>query len=287
MGEADGSRFYRDEERFVGLGKGILEKHRFCKDSLLRAEAVLREYVDISRKLSASRIFPFATEAARRAENRSALEKLVRDITGQPLEIISGKKEAVLGHLSCYLDLPEEETTVTVDPGGGSTEVVYGRKGWIAFLKSLPIGSIILTEKYIKSDPPKPEEMKKIEEEVEHTLGKRPFDPGKSKLVVFGGTSTTLSMLDLGIRKYKPELINMHRITIERVEEILDKLSSVGKEGRIKMGVSPGRADFICSGVLIIKKIMDWLEKGEMYSSIRGVRYGYFMEKAGIAAATL
>ncbi len=280
IGESDLSNFYVDTERFVGLGEGLANGSCFTLSSLKKAEEVLEEYKGISFSHGAHTILPFGTEAVRRASNREELFGISREVLGIEPEILTGDREAFLSHVSCYLDVPEDERVVSVDVGGGSTEVVCGTMRKIDFIRSFPVGSVILTRKFIKSDPPGAEELESLALEIKEILGKRPFSLDGSKVVFFGGTAATLSMLDLGVKDYDPFLLNMHAMDVDVVDSVLERLSTTTKSGRIGLGVSPGRADFIVAGIVIIREVARWLGAKEIFYSVRGVRYGYFMEKA-------
>ncbi len=278
VAEDDLSKVYLDEERFVGLGEGVSTSGRFLERSLKKARGVLEEYRYICESLGAERIYPFATEAARRAENLEELERLVEGVIGAPLDVIPPEEEAMLSFYSVVPDV-EDGKAVSVDIGGGSTEVVFGGKE-IEFLKSFPIGSVVLTKRFVKNDPPSREELVRIREEIKKELSYlKPF-PGR--LFGLGGTVTTLSMLNLGLKGFVREKIHMSRMGREELEKLVCRINSLDRLGRLSMGIPEGRVDYLGIGGLILLGVMDAIRVDEVFASVKGVRYGYLMKVLGL-----
>ncbi len=278
VAEDDLSRVYLDEERFVGLGEGVSTSGRFLEKSLEKARSVLEEYRDICESLGVKKIYPFATEAARRAKNLEELEKLVKEIIGSPLDVISPEEEAILSFYSVLPDV-EDGKAVSVDIGGGSTEVVFGGKE-VEFLKSFPIGSVALTKRFVREDPPSREELARVQREIKRELSSlKPF-PGR--LFGLGGTITTLSMLNLGLKEFIRERIHMSRMSKKELEALISRINSLDRSGRLSMGIPEGRVDYLGIGGLILLGVMDATGANEVFVSTKGVRYGYLMKAFGL-----
>ncbi len=278
IGDTIGPRFYLDTERFAGLGEGILKNGYFSRESIERTREILSEYLSISKKWNVEKILPFGTEASRRAKNVDMLDELVRDITGSPLDVISGEEEAYLGFISCYVDIPKERRIISVDIGGGSTEIVCGNYKKVEFSVSLPIGSVFLTREFVHHDPPKREEIDEVKKAIKRELGKIQVFKGEM-LVGLGGTITTLGMLDLNLKSYSHDALNMHIMDSEKLSNMLSLINSLPREKRMEMGIPEGRVDFLGIGGLILEEICNYFGFREVVVSTRGVRYGYFMKK--------
>ena len=113
--------------------------------SLIRSSQTL-----VARRVRAAvRALAVATSAVREAENRSTFIERARDEAGIDVEVISGFEEARLIHLGVLQAVPVYDRQVLVcDIGGGSTELVVGRKGDILTARSLKLGAIRLTRRY-------------------------------------------------------------------------------------------------------------------------------------------
>ena len=99
-------------------------------------------------------------------------------------EIISGAEEARLIHLGVQASWPQPgKRILIVDVGGGSAELILSDDGVLTEAFSKPLGAVRLTEVFLKSDPPAPLELHRMNESIEEKLaaplrriGKGPCD---------------------------------------------------------------------------------------------------------------
>ena len=101
------------------------------------------------------------------------------------MEIISGDEEARLSFASAYTDFGGQRPLVVLDIGGGSTEFIYGdTTGEVTFRQSFDVGSVRLTERHMKSDPPSHAELEAIDAMLDADLRRRsPRRPRASQMV--------------------------------------------------------------------------------------------------------
>ena len=82
---------------------------------------------------------------------------------GVPLRVLSEEDEARLSFVGATRSLatPPRDTVAVVDVGGGSTEIAVGTvAGGVEWWASLPIGSGLLSDGYLRSDPPGADELR-------------------------------------------------------------------------------------------------------------------------------
>ena len=113
--------------------------------SVERAVAVCRSFAELARLAGASEIVTAATSATREARNQADFLARLRDEAGVDVHVVSGREEARLIYLSVLgsVDLAER-TSLCLDIGGGSTEVIVGDARQPLFLDSLPLGAVRL-----------------------------------------------------------------------------------------------------------------------------------------------
>ena len=194
------------------IGEGVDSSGRIEPAALQRTIEVLRRYVRRAKALGAERIHLAATSAVRDAKNRDELAEAVLGYTGEPMEVLSGAEEARTTFLGATRGLglggsDAGAPYLVMDIGGGSTEFVLGREGPQAWF-STQMGSVRLTERFLKSDPPSPEELARVEEEVDDVLAEAertvPVHTART-LVAVAGTSTTVQAIALGMRGVRPD----------------------------------------------------------------------------------
>ena len=244
------------------LGQGVDATRRIDPAALERTVTVLARFCRRGRALGAERIRVGATSAVRDASNREDLERAVREHAGSDLEVIGGVREAGLSFLggTAGLDAADGPFCV-IDVGGGSTELVVGREpGHAEHAISTQMGSVRLTERFVRSDPPTAEELRAIElaaedhlDDVEDVVPVR----DAKLLVAVAGTATTAQAIALGLHVYDPEEIHRSLLSLADAERTLAALAAMTNAERAALLVMPpGRGDVITAGVSILVTAM-------------------------------
>src|SRR5699024_10540835 len=123
------------------------------------------------------RIHCLATPPTPDAPNRHVFIDHIRDILGVTPEVITGDEEAALsfrGAVSTLEGLPGGPCVV-VDIGGGSTELVLGTQAPLS-RTSLDMGSVRLTERHLRSDPPTAAEISAASADIDELLDRAEQD---------------------------------------------------------------------------------------------------------------
>ena len=144
------------------LGKGVDANRRLAPEAMERTLEALGRFAAEARSLGAVDVVVSATSAARDAQNGAEFLAAARARAGVDVEILSGDEEARLSYLAVATDFAAEAAgreLVAIDIGGGSTEFIFGTEHSVRFHTSLNVGSVRLTERYLRSDPPAEEEL--------------------------------------------------------------------------------------------------------------------------------
>jgi exopolyphosphatase/guanosine-5'-triphosphate,3'-diphosphate pyrophosphatase len=264
----DGTAWLRDvhrEMKIVRLGQGVDATGRLHPDAIQRTKEALLDYARTMQRKGVERARMVATSATRDASNRDDFFGMTAEILGAPAEVITGDEEAGLSYLGAVADLdPEEGPFLVTDLGGGSTEFVLGTGTEVEAARSMDIGCVRLTERFIHSDPPKEDEIAEAEafarEAIKEAFSVVPVEKAKTWIGV-AGTVTTLSALVQGLEVYNSDVIHLSRITLDNVREITDCILSMTHDERASLGpMHPGRVDVICGGAVVLRAIADELE---------------------------
>jgi exopolyphosphatase / guanosine-5'-triphosphate,3'-diphosphate pyrophosphatase len=242
------------------LGQGVDATGKLHPDALRRTVRVLDRYCRRARVLGADRIRLSATSAVRDASNRDELAHQVLRLTGEPMEVLSGDEEAAISFSGATRGLATRPGPYLVlDIGGGSTEFVLGQVEPTAAI-SMQIGSVRLTERFVRNDPPSYDELDRIESAVAETLStvedRIPVHEAET-LVAVAGTSTTVQAIALSLPEYDPERLHrtiLPREDAERVFRILADMTTA--ERRAIPVMAPGREDVIPAGAAILVGVM-------------------------------
>jgi exopolyphosphatase/guanosine-5'-triphosphate,3'-diphosphate pyrophosphatase len=253
------------EMRVVRLGQGVDATGRLSSHALDRTWRALADYAAIIGASGAVRTRMVATSATRDAQNRADFIEMVRSTLGQDPEVISGDEEAELTFAGAVGDLdPVTGPFLVVDIGGGSTELVIGRRDGatndLAGGISLDIGCVRITERILRSDPPTPAERDEARRWAARILAggldRLPVHLVR-RLVPVSGTSTTVAAAALRLPIYDPARIHLARIPVERVSAVTETLLAATRAHRAALGyMHPGRVDVIGGGALILSTVV-------------------------------
>jgi exopolyphosphatase/guanosine-5'-triphosphate,3'-diphosphate pyrophosphatase len=269
------------EQRVPRLGKGVDEHRTLQADSMARVIGVLKEYRDLSAPIRPERTVVCGTSAVRDAANKEEFVGLVARETGYRLEVLSGDQEALWTYRGGVSGVPEIESATVIDIGGGSTEVIVGDRLRIMQKISLDLGSVRLTERFFRHDPPLPNELDAAVQATTTGLGQAEFSFAGSTLVGVAGTATTLAILDQGLSTFNVRAVTNYRLTMEAVNRLYTKLREMDTNTiRALSGAMEGRADVIVAGALILLEAMKHFGFGEAVVSERGLRYGLALREA-------
>ncbi|SRR5579875_90318 len=267
----------KDLSRITRLGRGVEQSGYLDPDSANFTLATIKDFVSQARELGAQKFLTAATSALRQARDGAEFIAKVRAETGVTLEIISGETEAYLSYLASVrgFKLDPEYHLLIIDIGGGSTELIFARPGRPLALTSLELGSVRLTERIVKHDPPTAAENLELERTVDETLASLGWDFHPDLAIGIAGTVTTLASLALELDRYDHAAVHGLKLSRERVVELLGRLRTLNLEQRKALpGMVEGRADVIIAGVTILERILSHFGTEHLLVSDQGVRWG-------------
>src|SRR2546425_1208618 len=209
---------------------------------------------------------PAATSAACAAAKRDEFCAGAEKVVGERPELLSGDQEATLSFRGATAGLdPADGPFLIVDIGGGSTEFAVGTSEPEGVV-SVDLGCVRLTEKFLHSDPPEPEELSQavsvVRDELEEVARQIPATREAKRLVGLAGTITTIAAVELGLPHYDSERIHHFVLTHAAAEDGFRTLATESRAQRIQNpGLEAARADGPClagaraAGARIVGKV--------------------------------
>ena len=275
------------EQRLPRLGKDVDRNRRIHISAFDRISWIITEYKNLARQHRAERIVACATSAVRDASNRDEFLSFLESTTGISVQVLSGEDEALWTFRGVVSGFPDiANPSAVLDIGGGSTEISYSNpnehNGNLRVNRySLQAGSVRLTEKFFKHEPPLPAEIESARQYILEELS-QVHNPGfgNYRLLGVAGTVTTLACMDQRLEEFDIEKVAGYRMDQQRVAAWLTRLSRMGShEIRSLSNTTDGRADILTAGVLILNEIMDLFRFPSLTVSERGLRYGLALKE--------
>ena len=258
------------------LARGLDRTGRIPPEALERAFEALRDFRAIALGSGVRRIEAAGTSALRDAANGPPFIRRVKRELGITIRILSGLEEARFGFQGAVGGLPVEHG-VFFDLGGGSLQVGRFRGRRLLGAVSVPLGSLRVSDAFLKSDPPAAREVKKLRQHVRETLREAGLVPlaADEQLVGTGGSLRNLAKVDQRAAAYPIGRLHGYALAARRLHEINAELASERQKKRARVpGLNADRRDSVVGGGLVIETLMEVLHASGVVVAGQGVREG-------------
>jgi exopolyphosphatase / guanosine-5'-triphosphate,3'-diphosphate pyrophosphatase len=239
-----------EQRAYTRINKALDENGAILPEKVDEVAEVVATQVRLARELGAETIRAVATAAVREAVNGEKAAKKIGAAAGIKIDILSEQEEGRLSFIGATKTLghPVAGKIGVVDVGGGSTEVILGKvPGGAAEVRSWPVGSGVLADELIASDPPSAAEIRKVRDRIDDLFeGVEIEHPAQA--VAVGGSATSLRRLVGAVLEYE---------TLERGIRVLcgDPASEVAR----RFELDPERVRILATGVLLLEKLSELL----------------------------
>ena len=212
-----------------------------------------------------------ATAACRVANNTDQFFADVKKILGTEPELISGEIEGALSFTGATSALDEKVSTLVIDIGGASTELMVGRET-LDFAVSIPFGAVNITETELHRDPPRPEELTNaislVSDAVDDIAHNFPLIADVDRVVGVAGTIVTVAAVEVGQKTFEPSALHKLKLSREAVEDVFRTLATEPLSDRVfNPGLPRDRADIIVGGCCVLVAVMRRLQISEIVVS--------------------
>ncbi len=283
----DGTVDERDRRTQVTrLADGLERTGELSSTSIERVHTVLAGYVDAIEQARCEAAVAVMTSAVRDAANGEAFAAEVRARHGLNANVLTGDEEARLTFLGAAAGrwAPGHGVLAVIDVGGGSTELVAGRDGTVEGHVSLQLGVVRHSERHLRHDPPEPDELVALGDDVRETLsGALPEDlrTAITAGVAVAGTPTSCAAMAMKLEPYDPSAVEGFLLEAGVLEEQLARLADMRLQERRRVpGLHPDRAVTIVAGITILLEAMRALELERVTVSEHDILHGAALERA-------
>ena len=259
----------------VRLGEGLVNNKKISEKAFQRGIEALKNFKKIMDTYEVRKYKAVGTAVFREAKNASEFIEKAKKEAGININVISWEEEARLTLKGIKAGLkeafPEIDDFIAIDVGGGSSEIAYIEKNEIKWIKSIKLGAVLLKEIFNLRYPLSSKILTSLRNYIQEKIKNLPKIMPKI-IVITGGTASILGSLDLKLTQYIPELLHTHRITLERLEKLINRLSNlpIPRLSKVK-GMERGREDIVIPGMLIYSEILKYFNKSELIISEYGI----------------
>ncbi len=239
-----------EQRAYTRISKALGEDGAIRADKVHEVAELVATQVRLARELGAEVIRSVATAAVREASNGELAAEVIGEASGVPVAILSEEEEGRLSFIGATKTLghPVQGKIGVVDVGGGSTEVILGTaSGGVEAVRSWRVGSGVLADELIVSDPPSATEIRKVRDRIDDIFeGVEIEHPARA--VAVGGSATSLRRLVGAVLEYE---------TLERGIRVL--AGGPAAEVARRFELDPQRVRILATGVLLLEKVSELL----------------------------
>jgi exopolyphosphatase/guanosine-5'-triphosphate,3'-diphosphate pyrophosphatase len=264
------------------LGAGVDRTGQLDPVAIERTLDALRQFRAVMDDRGVTRVRAAATSAARDASNRDVFFDRAAGILGVRPELLGGEEEGRLSFLGATASLdPSLGPFLVVDIGGGSTELAYGTAGPEAVM-SVDVGCVRLTEQWIQSDPPAPEELHACvsvtTQYLEDVVREHPEMRDHRTMVGLAGTVSTVAAVEIGLAEYDRSQLHHFTLTRAAAEDVFRTLATESRAARVhNPGLEEARADVIVGGCCALVAVMRFFDAASLLVSEADILDGLAM----------
>ncbi|MFN3670626.1 MAG: exopolyphosphatase [Bosea sp. (in: a-proteobacteria)] len=266
-----------NEKEMAGLGRHVATTGRLAEDAMRKALEALQRFRILCEAMQVGTLRVIATAAARDAANGPDFLARAEEAIGQPIELISGAREALLSGLGVISGFAEPHGVVG-DLGGGSLELIPVDGDTVGEGVSLPIGGLALMDRAKGS-------LRNAEKIVREQLADHPQIAamrGKDFFAV-GGTWRALATLHQHQSGYPLSVSHGYTVPALDVADFVKLVERVDTSVLSAIDtVSSARRPLLAYGALVLDQIIRRGRPRAVVVSASGVREGLLHEMLSV-----
>jgi exopolyphosphatase / guanosine-5'-triphosphate,3'-diphosphate pyrophosphatase len=235
-------------------------------------------FMDLSKALSVDKIICVATEAVRRAANRTDLIEKAKSELGLDIRILTGKEEAYYDYVGAVNTLNLSDCLI-MDIGGSSTELIRVEDSVVAHSISLPFGAISISQMFDLKNTVDEQTKKKMYRYINERFENLSWIYGAGPLIGIGGSFRNIAKIDRKLKNYPLDIAHNYPMPAEMLFDISEQLNKLSLEERKKVkGLSKERADIIPGALAEITVLLEMTGTPKLLVSGSGLREGIFYD---------
>lgn len=263
----------------VRLSENMGQTHILTDKAMDRTIYSLKLFRELIINHRVDKIIAVATEAVRKAANRDEFLDRIYSETGFDFKLISGEEEAYYAYMGVIHTLIYSDFII-IDTGGGSTEIGYVENRRLKYMHSFPLGSVTLTERYLK-DKTRKNPLKEMEKEIAQNFKTLKWmkEARKKKvpIVGLGGSIRTLAKINKQEIGFPLDNLHNYHLSLKEIIDIYNKIVSLSSEEIGKLyDAAKDRADILVGGITPLKVLLGVVNSDQLIISANGLREGLF-----------
>lgn len=241
---------------------------------------ILNNFLQVAEQYNVADLMPMATAAIRQSKNHDDISEQVKEKTGITLQIVPEEKEAFYGSYAVTLTTAATEG-ITVDIGGGSTELTYFKDKEIEKIRSFPFGVVTLKQMFLKGKKHNDSKaIKKMAAFIKDEFTNVDWlQKTKLPVTAIGGSARNIANVHQRQNDYPLAGVHGYQMSKLDLEATLELFRNQSLEELENLdGLSQDRADIIIPANLVFNTLVEVTKAPSFMFSNRGLREGILIE---------
>lgn len=265
----------------VRLGSGLDADGNLTPAICAEALACLSRFGERLRRLPPGAVRAVGTNALRRAGNSERFLVDARRALGHPIEIVSGVEEARLIYIGVAHSVPaDDRQQLVIDIGGGSTELIIGRRYRPLRLESLYLGCVSHSQHYFGDGRITPTRLREAE-----LAALQELEPVVADYRALGwqrAIGASGSMVSVAEALRCAGLVNDGGITAGGLRQLRKRVLELGRVDRLdRLQVRADRMPVFMGGLAIVLALFEGLGIERLEISDGALRQGLLYDQLG------
>ncbi|HHW38207.1 MAG TPA: Ppx/GppA family phosphatase [Bacillales bacterium] len=243
--------------------------------------STLKSFEEVTKYYDIQSINAVATATIRHARNQHEILENIRTSTNINVKILSEFEEAYYGFLAVINSTSISEG-ITVDVGGGSTEVTYFHDRKLMYYHSLPFGALSLRKQFMEGPVPTTDELLQLTTYLHEQINTIDWikDMRGVPIIGIGGSARNIVQIDQRRKMYPLGGLHQYEMSTNELTAVKESLISLPFE-KLKCveGLSEDRADIIIPALEVFNVFFQITNASSFILSRKGLRDGVVYEE--------
>jgi exopolyphosphatase / guanosine-5'-triphosphate,3'-diphosphate pyrophosphatase len=272
-----GYRVIDKEKDMVQLGRGSLEGRPLTDEAVERGVEALRRMAGIAERWQVQDVVAVATSAIREAPNGRRFITAAEKASGIKVRVISGEEEAeyIYRAVRSAVDF-HGGTSLVIDIGGGSVELIVGTSEEVYLTSSEPVGALRMAQMFGLDGAATPAMIDECRAYVRKRMKKTLSRVASLGFDFAVGTSGTIvALAALGWNGAESVASGLRWLSRKRLRELIDALTPLSAVERVRrFPIDERRAETILAGAVVLHEMMRKLEAEQLHACDAALREG-------------
>lgn len=276
----DGLHEFGNIKTVARLRTFILPNGEMSEEGIQLLSKTLTTFKKILHDYHVTNIQAVATAAIRQATNNSQIILRMEEETGIKINILSEREEAYFGFLAVANSM-STSSAVTIDIGGGSTEITLFNNKILQKTWSFPFGTVSLKQKFVSNGTISEVEKQLLRKFLLEQFESLQWIQGVGlPIIAIGGSARNVVQVHQQKVNYPLSGIHQYEMTIKDINDLKNELGVMTlEELRQVDGLSSDRADIILLALEVFSVLMEIAQTSQFQLSKKGLREGLIINQ--------